>query len=405
VIVTLLSLSTLLNYVDRQTLALLAKPIQSALHMDDKGYAFVVTAFMLAYMGGNFIASWLIDRFGAQKTLAILVIWWSVAGIVSGFVQNEQQMAAARFALGLAEVGNWVAAISLVNLFFPVHQRALAVGLYTGTALLGAAISPPLVTWLNEIMGWRSSFILTGLVGLTWSALWLIYNRKLPEAALAGLSPTDKVEPEGELDTWWQALTSRRVWGVALVIMLTWPVWYFYLNWFPKYLTDERGLSTMEMGRQAWAVYLAAAAGSITGGAIPGLLGRLNIPPIRAKLYILAAVCLLAPIGLLNCLEPPVWVSLLVGGLVAFIHMYWQINVTALGGDLFTRSSYGRAFAISGLTSGIGGMASTWAIGQLVDTVSYKPMFACMVVLYPIGLAVFMVLSGLNFTHTSKRVA
>lgn len=83
-VVALLSVSTLLNYVDRQTLALLARPIQAALSMDDKGYAFVVTVFMFAYMGGNILASSMIDRMGPRLTLAILVIWWSIAGMASG---------------------------------------------------------------------------------------------------------------------------------------------------------------------------------------------------------------------------------------------------------------------------------------------------------------------------------
>ena len=395
VIIALLSVSTLLNYIDRQTLALLAKPIQAALHMDDKGYALVVTIFMFAYMGGNVVASWSIDRIGPRLTLAALVAVWSVAGVASGLVRDENQMAGARFVLGLAEVGNWVAAVALVNRFFGPGQRALAIGIYTAAAMFGAAISPPVITWVNEITGWRAAFIVTGGLGLVWAAIWLVYTRNLDGAVAATEAAAGRtVEGDTDILSWWAALTSPRVWAIAVGIMLTWPVWYFYLNWFPKYLTDERGLSTLEMGRQAWVVYLAAGIGCLTGGAAPGLLMRFSLTPARAKLWVLGLVCLLAPLGVVNAFAPPVLISLLVGGFVAFVHMYWQINLTALASDLFTARSFGRVFAVAGVASGLGGMGTTWLIGQLVGLVSYRPMFVVMAGAYVVALgAVLLLLS------------
>lgn len=390
VIIALLSVSTLLNYIDRQTLALLAKPIQAALGMDDKGYAFVVTVFMFAYMGGNVIASWMIDRIGSRLTLMVLVVVWSVAGIASGVVLDAHQMAAARFILGLAEVGNWVAAVSLVNGFFGPKQRALAIGIYTAAAMFGAAMAPPVITWVNEITGWRIAFIITGGVGLVWAVIWLLYTRGLARTDQGDATAPKPVEGDTDIATWGSALTSARVWAIALGIMLTWPVWYFYLNWFPKYLTDERGLTTLEMGRQAWVVYLAAGVGCLTGGAAPGILMRFGMSSARAKLWVLGAVCVFAPIGIANAFEPAVIISLLAGAIVAFVHMYWQINLTALASDLFTARSFGRVFAVAGVASGLGGMGTTWLIGQLVGIVSYRPMFVVMACVYPLAMALIV---------------
>ena len=391
VIIALLSVSTLLNYIDRQTLALLARPIQSALHMDDKGYAFVVTLFMFAYMGGNIVASWLIDRMGPRLTLAILVAVWSIAGVASGLVRDETQMATARFVLGLAEVGNWVAAVALVNRFFDPKSRALAIGIYTAAAMFGAAISPPIITWVNAVAGWRASFIITGIAGLAWALAWLLCTRGPEEGAgrVADLQPRP-IEGDTDIASFWQALRTPNVWALALGIMLTWPVWYFYLNWFPKYLTDERGLSTLEMGRQAWIVYLAAGIGCLTGGAAPGLLMRRGLTSARAKLWVLGLVCFVAPIGAVNALAPPVWISLFVGAIVAFVHMYWQINLTALASDLFTARSFGRVFAVAGVASGLGCMGTIWLIGQLVGAISYRPMFIVMACVYPVAMGMIL---------------
>ncbi len=395
VVVALLSVSTLLNYIDRQTLALLSKPVQAALHMDDKGYAFVVTVFMFAYMGGNILASWLMDRIGARLALAALVVTWSIAGVASGLVQDQNQMAVARFVLGLAEVGNWVAALSLVNVLFGPSQRALAIGIYTAAAMIGAAISPPAITWVNAVTGWREAFFITGAIGLIWVLAWLVLTRDFRQTGRAAdLASTPPVAGETDIVSWWSALSSPRVWAIALGIMLTWPVWYFYLNWFPKYLTDERGLTTLEMGRQAWVVYLAAGIGSLTGGAVPGLLMRFGISSYHAKLWVLGIVCVLAPVGVINAFEPAVSISLLVGAIVAFVHMYWQINLTALASDLFTGRSFGRVFAVAGVASGLGGMGTTWLIGQLVGLISYRPMFVVMAVVYPLAMVMIMWLAN-----------
>ncbi len=359
--------------------------------MDDKGYAFVVTVFMFAYMGGNVIASWLIDRIGPSLTLAALVALWSVAGIASGLVQDVHQMTAARFILGLAEVGNWVTAVALVNRFFEPTQRALAIGIYTAAAMFGAAISPPAITWINELTGWRPTFIITGLTGVIWTVVWVVSTRDLSRAEAGASAPAAcVVEGDADIASWMAALTSARVWAIAIGIMLTWPVWYFYLNWFPKYLTDERGLSTLQMGRQAWVVYLAAGFGCLTGGAAPGLLMRMGLSSARAKLVVLGIVCVLAPIGAINAMAPDLWISLAVGAVVAFVHMYWQINLTALSSDLFTSRSFGRVFAVAGVASGIGGMGTTWLIGQLVGVISYRPMFVVMACVYPLALGLIL---------------
>ena len=391
-LLAMLATSTFLNYVDRQTLSLLAKPIQSALSMNDAAYALIVSCFMVAYTLGNLTSGFVIDKLGAVRAMPFFVVAWSIAGVFCGFAQSAEQLGVGRFLLGLFETGNFIAAPIIVSLYLPAHQRAFGVGVYTAAAMFGAAVSPPLVTQINEATGWRAAFIIMGAAGILWALVWRLLPLKKPaksEQADVSHAASDRVV---ELTSWSQALAEPKVWAYAFGAMLTYPVWFFYLNWFPKYLTDERGLSTLQMGARAWIVYLFAGIGCMVAGAIVAALGRTKNTPLRSRLLVLGGVCLLAPIGALNYFEPGIEVSLAIAASVALIHMIWQTTLTSLPIELFTASSLPKVFGVAGVASGLVGVLSTWLIGHLVSTVSYKPMFLVMGVVYAIAFAAVLLM-------------
>ncbi len=177
------------------------------------------------------------------------------------------------------------------------------------------------------------------------------------------------------------------MWAIGFGTMLSFPVWYFYLNWFPKYLTDERGLSTLQMGSRAWVVYLAAGVGSLVAGVLPSLLTHRGLRPVASRLLVMAAIVVLAPIGAVNYFQPAIEISLASAAVVAFLHMIWQVTLTSLPLELFTARSMGKVFALAGITNGVGGVVSTWLIGTLVGAVTYRPMFVVMACAYAVALA------------------
>ena len=394
-VMALLAASTFLNYLDRQVLSLLAQPVQQMLSMDDRGYAVVVTAFMAAYTLGNLNAGFLIDRLGVVRAAPFFVGAWSIAGCLSGMAQSMPQLAASRFMLGLFEVGNFVAAPMLVALFMPARHKALGVGLYTAAAMFGAAVSPPLITAINAALGWRAAFLMLGGAGLCWVGLWFLLPLGQARAqSLEDESASAHASGMTDITRWSQAVCEPKVWAIGLGTMLSYPVWFFYLNWFPKYLTDERGLSTIEMGQRAWIVYLAAGLGCLAAGPVISTLVRKGRAPVRARLLAMSGVAVLAPLGAINFFEPPVLVSLASAAAVAFIHMIWQVTITSLPLELFSQRSMGKVFAVAGIASGVGGIASTWLIGQLVGSVSYRPMFVVMAGAYTMALLVLLGLLG-----------
>ncbi len=391
VVIAMIAASTFLNYVDRQTLALLSHAIQGDLHIDDKGYAYLVSVFLVAYSGGTLVSGWFIDKFGAKIALPIFVAWWSVANALSGMVHNVDHMALTRFALGLAEIGNFFAAPILVRQFFPSRQRGFAIGLYTATAMFGATVSPPLVTWIGVTLGWRAAFVIMGALGLLWAVIWMlaVANKKNESVAIEDDDLGVKEDPDArDISSWWKALTNPAVWGIALGTTLTFPIWYFYLFWFPKYLTDERGLTTLQMGRTTWIVYLAAGLGALFGGWLSGYFIKRGYAPRVSRMWSMLAACCLAPVGAFIAFEPSVTMALGLASCVAFFHMIWQTNISTLPTDIFPAKHLAKAFTISGMVTALAGIGSTWLIGQLVGQISYRPMFIVTSCLYPLGLVI-----------------
>jgi len=407
VICGLLAMAAFLNYLDRQTLALMAGSVQQDLAVDDAGYAALVNSFLVAYMLGGLLSGYLVDRVGPRCGMAFFVGWWSLASGLTGLVQNLFQLGAARFALGLGEAGGWIASPKLVREWFPKSERALAIGIYSSAAHFGAAISPLVVTALLLSVGWRTTFIVTGLVGVLWVIAWFALYRKSripPEASDA--QPTIDAEP---VDTsgwrgWREVARTRGVWGFSFSLALTNPVWFFYLFWFPKYLTDERGLSLERMAGSAWVVYAAAGLGAVGGGLLSGWLVRRGIAAARARVVTMAMTAVLAPIGALNALEPAVWISIGLGALIAFLHTSWVTNQTALPVDLYPARHIGKVLAIGSVFSGLVTIASTYLVGQLVETLTYRPMFLVIAIAYPVAIfAAWFATTGRKLTDGATQ--
>jgi ACS family hexuronate transporter-like MFS transporter len=411
-IVGLLFLSTVINYVDRQTLSILARTIQNDLGMDDAGYADVVQAFLLAYTVAYLLAGRITDWLGTRLSMAAFVAWWSVANVLTAFAASAFSLGAFRFLLGLGEPGNYTAAPKAVTEWFAPRERALAVGVYTAGATIGATIAPPLIAFLAFRYGWRGAFVVTGLAGLLWLVPWLwLYRaprehpRVRPEE-LARLEPADlqadlqpdpaaAAAPRGaprrgatrQAVAWGPLLRRRETWLLTLARLVTDPVWYFYLFWFPKYLTDARGLPLARMAALAWLVYLAADAGSIVGGWTSGALVRRGLAPVAARKRVMAGAALLLPLSLGVPFAPTLSAALAFACVAGFAHLAWQVTLSTLITDLYPQRAVATVFGVIAAGSGLGGLLSTRLVGYLVTEHSYTPVFVGMGLLHPAALA------------------
>lgn len=401
VLLALLFFSTVINYLDRQALSILATTIQADLGMSDLEYARVVQVFLFAYAAAYVMAGRVTDWLGARVALLLFVGWWSLANIATGFVRSAFELGAARFALGLGEPGNYTVGTKVVSEQFPAPQRGLALGLYTAGAMIGATLAPPLIGGIALTYGWRSAFWITGVAGLLWMIAWyLVYPHPARQTATAvTAAATAEAVATPALDTpaapapavsmkgvWGRLARDRTVWALVASRAVADPVWYFYLFWFPKYLGDARGMSLAAIASLAWIVYVAADIGSVGGGLISGRLVKRGMSPVRARLATMIGAACLAPVGMLVALHPPIPLLLALACVVTFAHLTYQINLTAMTVDLFPSRYIASVAGLVGCGSALGGMVSAQVVGHLVADGNFDRAFVLMAFLHPIAV-------------------
>lgn len=387
IILALLFLASVINFVDRQSLSILARTIQDNLGISDMGYSTIVQLFLFAYMLSFLGAGWITDKLGIRLSMTLFIAWWSISNILTGFANSLRSLGAARFLLGAGESGLYTVAPKVVGELFPAHQRGLAVGIYTAGATIGATIAPPLIAFLALTYGWRGAFFATGVAGLLWIIPWLmLYRPSVQNVAPASNADTPAAKPDWR---WIDVFTSRAALLLLLARSITDPVWHFLLFWFPKFLTDVHGMTLKEVGRLGWISYLAADIGCIMGGYISGKLIRRGLLAPDARKWTMTAVAVLLPCSaLVPFMESRAAVFALVS-IMAFAHMTWIVTLTTLAVDIFPSQRLGTIFGVIAAGSGLGGMIFTNIVGRLVTNFSYTPVFLIMGCLHP--LAVFII--------------
>jgi ACS family hexuronate transporter-like MFS transporter len=380
VICALLFLATTINYVDRGVLGVLAPDLQKTIGWTDTQYGDINAAFSCAYAIGFLVAGRWIDRVGTRLGYAATLIAWSLAAAGHALARSAFGFGVARFLLGLGEAGNFPAAIKTTAEWFPRRERALATGIFDAGSNVGAVLAPLIVPALALASGWQSAFIVTGLLGLIWVALWLpLYDR--PEK-LAQVSPeelawiqSDPPDPGGEIP-WVRLLPHRQTWAIAAGKFLTDPIWWFYLFWSAKFFADRFGANLKQIGLPLITIYLMADVGSIAGGWLSSwLLARgWTVNAARKTALIVCALCVI-PVSFAPVVSQ-MWVAVLLIGLAAAAHQGFSANIFTMAPDMFPRRAVGSVIGIAGMSGAVGGILMQAASGRIKEqTGSYLVMF------------------------------
>jgi ACS family hexuronate transporter-like MFS transporter len=388
----LLFLATLISYIDRLTLSVLAPLICRDLGLSNLEYAGIGTWFLLTYSFGQTFFGKLQDRIGTRRGLALAMCIWSVAETAHAAARQLASLSFVRAILGLGEGGHWPAAIKSVAEWFPAEERAFAMGIVNTGATLGSALAPPLIVWLQLRFGWQMTFVATGILGFVWLALWLLLYRLPSEHKW--ITPGERsrilsgqMRPETEIAkiTWKQLLKMREVRGIVIARFFGDPVWWLYLIWLPLYLHNARGFSLKSIGLSAWIPYVAADAGALLGGWSSGYLVRRGWTARRARGAAIAFATLLAPVGMLVGRVNSAVSAMALISVVLFAFQFWVNNVQTLPSDLFSPSLVASISGLAGTGAGVGAMIFTFSTGWVVDHLGYAPILIASGLLVPIG--------------------
>ncbi len=382
-IATLLFLATVINYVDRQTLSVLAPVLRDEFRMSNTDYSRILFAFLLAYMIMQAGSGRIMDRLGTRVGFALTISWWSVAAMLHAAASSAFALGACRLLLGLGEAGNWPGAVKAISEWFPPKERAFAIGFFNSGSTIGAVIAPPLVTWIALTWGWRRAFLLTGALGFFWLIVWVLLYRKPsehPGVSRAELDALQAAQAQGAKTAgapvrWRDRLRVRQVWGLVLGRMLADPVWWFYVFWLPEYLRREREFSLAMIGYFAWIPFLTADLGCLAGGWASGFLVRRNWVVLRARKAVMLVCAALLVSGIPAVLAKDAMVSLALISLATFAYSAWASNILTLPADLFPPSIVASVSGLSGTGAALGGMIFTLIVGAVVDRFSYVPVF------------------------------
>ena len=405
-IVGLIFLATLINYIDRLTISVLAPVITHDLGLTNTEFGGILTWFLLAYTISQGLSGKLYDRIGTKRGFVCSIVLWSIAAIAHAFARGLATLSAFRFVLGFGEAGNWPGAAKTVAEWFPIRERAFGMAIFNSGAAIGSVVAPPLIVWLSLTYGWRTTFIVTGLLGFGWLVLWLIFY-ETPDRH-RWLSETEReLIREGQPDTdgtlvtqrkaplkWRELLGYRQVWAIVLSRFLTDPVWWLYISWLPKYLADARGFSLVKIGLFAWVPYVAADAGSLSGGWLSGYLIARGWSVDRSRKLVIAIAACLMPAGILAAFAHDAMVALVLIGVVLFGFQVWINNVQTLPSDFFPDKAVASVAGLGGTGAGIGSMIFVFGTGWVVDHFSYVPVLVVAGLLAPLGTLVLFALCG-----------
>ena len=378
-------LVSLISYVDRNTLALLAPTILKETGLTAQQYGFVISAFSIAYMAGNPVWGRALDRFGLRPGMLAAVSFWSLASAAHSLAGGFAGFAAARTALGFGEGATFPGGLRTVVQTLPASRRARGLAVAYSGGSLGAIVTPIIVTPIALWWGWRAAFLFTGVIGFAWVAVWAAVSRR-PEIRQAARVAPDRVR-----------LKDRGLWAFMIAYAFGAIPLAFVIYGAPIYLSRALGKSQAAIGAILWVPPLGWEIGYFVWG---WLVDRSAADLSGLRRLMAAAAVLSLPLAFAARVAP---FPLVMAGM--FFSMF-----VASGFIIMAMSYATRVYSSShaGLIAGVG--AGAWSalvavvmpvFGRLLDLRLWDAAFALAALLPVAGFAGWYLLATAERTTSS----
>jgi ACS family hexuronate transporter-like MFS transporter len=372
----LLFASTVINYIDRQTLSLLSPYLKQLYHWTNSDYANLLIGFRIAYSIGQSVCGRLMDRVGTRRGLTLSVLWYSIVSMATSLAGGFYSFATFRFLLGAGESANWPGATKAVSEWFPKRERALATALFDSGSSIGGAVAPFVVFAIYNRWGWRPAFAIPGMLGFIWLLIWRrAYHlpKDHPRVSdeerhmiLADADGADNALLKTPRSRWVDLLSLPQTWGVIIARSFTDPVWFFIADWFPIYLV-AKGIPLKSGLIAIWIPFIAADLGNFFGGATSGYLIRRgwSLGAARKALVVFGGfgVTLLIPTVLTVNLA---MITVLFAS-ATFCYAAFSTIANVLPSDLYGSDSVASVSGLSGMSAGIGTIIAFKLVGYFSD--------------------------------------
>ncbi len=411
-IIGLIGIATIINYIDRSSLAIMWPSISKDLNLTKDQYATIVAAFIITYGLGQALTGRMFDWVGIRLGFVLSILVWSIACMLHGTARNVFSFSGFRSLLGLSEAGNFPGGTKASGEWFPVTERALAQGIFNAGSSIGAVISAPLVAGLYLLLGWKATFVVIGCCGMLWIIPWWIVYHSGPTThpwitekerryILTGQKTgnNDQFSDEHVL-TWGKLLTYKQSWSVIASRFFLDPIWWSFVNWLPIYLVERFGFDIQQIGLFAWVPYLGGAMGAIGGGWWSGHMIHKGWSVDKArKRSVVFGGAIMIPAFIFTAFADSPLLAVLMMGLVLGGFQIAMNNIQTLPSDFFSGRSVGSLAGLGGMSAVLGVLVfSTWLI-PILSTKNYVPVFAMGTCLVPLG-----VMSILFFAGEIKRI-
>jgi len=349
--------------------------------------------FMIAYGFSQLFSGKLYDRIGTRRGFVASVLVWGLADAMTSLAQGKVSLTGFRMMLGLGEAGPWPGATKSNAEWFPQKERAFAQGLFGAAASIGSILAPIVILSLYMTIGWKMTFVVVGVLGISWLIPWLIINKKGPKEHnwitdeereyIISNQPESKVTNEvGK--TWGQLLANRKNYSVILGRFFLDPIWWMFVTFLPMYLVEEFGLNIKELAFSAWVPYVGAMIGSIAGGWFSGYLIRKGATVDKArKTAMLVGGFIIVPsiIAAVMVANAPLAVILMAFVLCGF--QFTMTNIQTLPSDLHGGKSVGSLAGLGGAAAVLGTILAILFAGQIS---SWPLLFGLLAALVPLSL-------------------